>query len=126
MTATLLNECTPGAAPAAPQLPNAFRAAIGALDEPVHGQGELREIFPRTARRSRPDPIALLPGDYLLGEGEAPSWLRVEFAAHEATGSQVHTTSGLRVFVPAGRPVWVWRAADVMAWMVLSESAGAR
>lgn len=112
-------------APAAllPELPAAFRAQMTASDEPAHG--ELREIFPRTARRSRPDPIALLPGDYILGEGDEPCWLRVEFAKHEAAGSVVRTSNGLTLTVGAGRAVWVWRAADVMAWMVLGESAGA-
>ncbi len=107
-------------------LPDAFPAEMNDFDEPVCGHGELREIFPRTSRRSRPDPVALLPGDYILGEGERPCWLRVAFAAHEATGSRVHTAAGLSVFVPAGRPVWVWRAVHVMAQMVLGESAGAR
>lgn len=112
------------AAAALPELPSAFRAEMTSNDEPVHG--EPREIFPRTARRSRLDPVALLPGDYILDEGERPCWLRVEFAAHGATGSVVRTVSGLELSVAAGRAVWVWRAADVMAWMVLGESAGAR
>jgi hypothetical protein len=112
------------AAAALPELPSAFRAEMTSNDEPVHG--ELRGIFPRTARRSRPDPVALLPGDYLLDEGDAPCWLRVEFAVHEATGSVVRTSNGLTLTVGAGRAVWVWRAADVLVWAALGESAGAR
>lgn len=108
-----------------PGLPVAFRAEMNDFDEPVYGQGELREIFPRTARRSRPDPIALLPGDYILDEGEHPCWLRVEFVKHEATLSVVRTASGLELPVRAGRPVWVRRAVDVLARAALGESAGA-
>jgi len=111
-------------AAALPELPNSFLAEMTGSDEPA--QGELREIFPRTARRSRPDPIALLPGDCILDEGERPCWLRVEFVKHGATGSVVRTASGLELSVTAGRAVWVWRLVDVMAWMVLGESAGAR
>ncbi|HSS39536.1 MAG TPA: hypothetical protein VLT58_12265 [Polyangia bacterium] len=110
-------------APLPPGLPDAFPAEMTATDEPVHG--ELREIFPRIARRSRPDPVALLPGDYILDEGENPCWLRVEFAKHEATLSVVRTASGLELPVQAGRPVWVRRAADVLALAALGESAGA-
>jgi len=121
----------PTLAPAGPKhaaplgLPDAFPAEMNDFDEPVYGQGELREIFPRTARRSRPDPAALLPGDCILDEGERPCWLRVQFAKHGATGSVVRTASGLELSVAAGRAVWVWRLVDVMAWMVLGESAGA-
>jgi len=111
---------------APPELPDVFRAEMNDFDEPVYGQGESREIFPRTARRSRLDPVALMPGDYILDEGERPCWLRVEFAAHGATGSVVRTVSGLELSVTAGRAVWVWRLVDVTAWMVLGESAGAR
>lgn len=107
-------------------LPDVFPAEMTATDEPVHG--ELREIFPRTARRSRPDPVALLPGDYLLDadSSTAPAaWMRVDEVAHTAAGSDVRLSAGLTVFVLAGRQVWVWRAPDVLAWMVLGESAGA-
>ncbi len=103
-------------------LPSSFRAQMTSEDEPVHG--DLREIFPRTGRRSRPDPVALLPGDYLLGEGGAPRWLRLDFVTHGATGSWACTTSGLPVWVRAGVAVWVWRAADVLAWAALGEAGG--
>ena len=122
MTAVL--EAPAGGATRAPllPLPSRFPAQMTDCDEPVHG--DLRETYPRTARRSRLDPIALLPGDYILGEGDAPWWLRVDFASHGRTGTWVCTTSGLRVFVPAGREKWVWRAADVLVWAVLGEDAG--
>lgn|GEM_PF-5616723 len=124
MSAPTLTTAGLKSAAALPELPNSFLAEMTGSDEPA--QGELREIFPRTARRSRPDPIALLPGDCILDEGERPCWLRVEFVKHGATGSVVRTASGLELSVTAGRAVWVWRLVDVMAWMVLGESAGAR
>lgn len=126
LTVTPLN---PFGALSLPELPDALRAVMNDFGEPVYGQGDLREIFPRTARRSRPDPVALLPGDYLLDAESSTvpaAWMRVDEVAHAAAGSWVRLSAGLAVFVTAGRPVWVWRAADVLAWMVPGESAGAR
>lgn len=101
-------------------LPDVFRAPMTSEDEPAHGA--LREIFPRTARAGRPNPVQLLPGDFVLDESGV--WLRVGFVKHGATGSRVHCCSGWSFFVPAGRQVWVWPAADVLVWAVLGESAG--
>lgn len=123
MTALLLDEeIAAGVAPGLP-LPVAFRAEMNADDEPVHGR--LREIFPRTSRPGREDWFNLRHGDFVLdGDGRNAVWLRVKFVAHGATGSRVHTWSGAALPVPAGRPVWVWRAVDVMVWAVLGEGAG--
>lgn len=126
MTALLEGEIPAPAAPAL-SLPDVFEAQMTATGEPVHG--ELREIFPRTARRSRPDPVELRPGDYLLDHESSTvpaGWMRVDEVAHTATGSRVRFSTGLGITVPAGRPKWLWRAADVMAWACLGESAGAR
>ncbi len=92
-------------------LPDVFRARMTASDEPVHG--ELR------------DPSQALPGDYVLGE--SGNWLRVLESGTVADGRTltVGRLPGIGLFVGAGRQVWVWRAADVLAWMVLGESAGA-
>ena len=92
-------------------LPDVFPAEMTATDEPVHG--ELR------------DPSQALPGDYVLGE--SGNWLRV-LESGAVAGCWTLTVGrlpGMELFVDAGRQVWVWRATDVLAWMVLGESAGA-
>lgn len=122
MTALLDTQVPAVVTPDVP-LPEVFRAELNGFDEPVHGM--LREIFPRTARAGRPNPVQLLPGDYVLdGDEGSAVWLRVGFVKHGATGSRVHCCSGWSFFVPAGRQVWVWPAGDVLVWAVLGESAG--
>lgn len=124
MTALLDEEVLASSAPVL-SLPDVFGAQMTDTDEPVHG--ELREIFPRTARRSRPDPVELRPGDYLLDHESSTvpaGWMRVDGVTHTANGSQVRFSTGLGITVPAGRSKWVWCAADVMAWACLGESAG--
>ena len=96
-------------------LPASFRADMAGWDEPVHGD--------------LVHPSRLLPGDYLLDaeSGTVPAaWVRVAEVAPVADGTRLVTSGGLAVTVPPRRHVWVFRAPDVLAWAVLSESAGAR
>ena len=92
-------------------LPDVFPAEMTATDEPVHG--DLR------------DPSLVLPADYVLGE--SGNWLRVLECGPASDGwtLTVGRPPGMGLCVGAGRQVWVWGAADVLAWMVLGESAGA-
>lgn len=110
MTALLIAEEIPARpAPDVP-LPAAFRAELNGFDEPVHG--------------SLCDPSAARPGDYTLGE--SGNWLRVLAVDASAGGWVVWAgrLPGAGLAVAAGRQVWVWRAADVLVWAVLGESAG--
>lgn len=110
MTALLLAEEIPATATPELPLPDVFDAQMNDCDEPVHGDlRDLSDVF---------------PGDYTLGE--SGRWLRVLAVDPDAGGWMVWAgrMPGVGLAVAAGRQVWVFRAVDVMALALLSESAG--